>query len=90
VNLAKTTEQAPKKRGRPDTGRALSVAERQRRYREKRELKLAQADMVLNSYIEQRLLTEEAVQSITYRAFELAESAIKAAIAQAIEEQFND
>jgi hypothetical protein len=29
-------------------------------------------------------------QSITYRAFELAESAIKAAIAQAIEEQFND
>jgi hypothetical protein len=32
----------------------------------------------------------ETLQSITYRAFELAESAIKAAIAQAIEEQFND
>ena len=30
----------------------------------------------------------ETLQSITYRAFELAESAIKAAIAQAIEEQF--
>ena len=30
----------------------------------------------------------ENIQSITYRAFELAESAIKAAIAQAIEEQF--
>jgi hypothetical protein len=33
---------------------------------------------------------QDYLQSITYRAFELAESAIKAAIAQAIEEQFND
>ena len=35
-----------------------------------------------------KLMTKEDTQSITYRAFELAESAIKAAIAQAIEEQF--
>jgi hypothetical protein len=34
--------------------------------------------------------SSETMQSITYRVFELAESAIKAAIAQAIEEQFND